>query len=1228
MLICGSSPAHAQPTPPAPAATPTPSPTDLLTAAQRAREAGRLDEAEAIGRRAIAAAEVDARRDATLLHQAHIALSQTLLARRRFDDAIAALDTARTIARAQGNRDHPATLVPTVEMGDVRLAQGRFDLAEPIYREALALSARVHGADGPQTISLHNDIASIFFDQGRPDDALALIRAALAGAQRNPRVDEALRLRTRSNLASLNFQADRWDEAEPQLREVLAERTRRDGPDNEQRLLTASNLATLYLNTGRLAEAEAIAPDILARAERALGRDHPRTLLAASVMGQLRAAQGRYDEAERLLRGVLEAAERLHGLGALGTIQTANLLGRTLHEAGRYAESEALYRRAAAASAQARGADDPVTLITRNGIAMNLMVSGSPAETERLLREIVAGFARSTEPESLEALQASANLATILQLQGRFGEAEPLMLATIATGERTLGPDDPHVLLFVSNLAEVFFKQRRLADALLLARRASEGADRRLGPDSPRALLFANNLGTFLLMEGEREEATRILERTLAGRERIYGFDNRDTLVTATSLATLRIRQGRIADALALVQRTATASERVLGANHPETIGARLNLATLYQQLGRLGDAAPLLARILTESAGRLPLSDDMMIEAAGGLSATRQFLRLTRGETGLDALTPARQAVAGIRARRTERGGRFGAAQAARELRSRGDYFLLLADALWDKGPGQAETAEAFAALQDAAAGITDRAVLQNAVRRFADTRGAGLGALVREREELEDRWAATAQRQVDLLVAPDVTAAERDAIRDERNAIETRLDAVEAQLRQGFPDYFQLANPQALDLDSAASVLAEDEVLLMIVPGNRGTHLMAVTRRGIEWRVSALTAVQVAAAARRLLWQAGASVTPTPEEQAAWSQEPATAFDRTLAHRLYQELVAPMAGSLAGKRHVYIAASGALSSLPFGMLVTQPPQGRDDDAAALRATRWLADAHALVQVPSVQSMLLLRRIGANSARGERFIGFGDPLLEGSALDRGPTRGVRRGAAPDRPIFAGRTRGGKPIADAGALRSMARLPGTAEELRNLRSALNAPAESIFLGAAATEARLRSMDLGNVRILALATHGITAGEIAGSGEPGLVLTPPAEPSEADDGYLAASEIAALRLSADWVILSACNTAAGDGSEGAPGLSGLARAFFHAGARTLLASHWPVRDDVGARLVVRAVEIERAEPTLSRAEAFQRAMREIRNDAAHDGDSSSWAHPSAWAPFTLIGDAAR
>ena len=207
-------------------------------------------------------------------------------------------------------------------------------------------------------------------------------------------------------------------------------------------------------------------------------------------------------------------------------------------------------------------------------------------------------------------------------------------------------------------------------------------------------------------------------------------------------------------------------------------------------------------------------------------------------------------------------------------------------------------------------------------------------------------------------------------------------------------------------------------------------------------------------------------------------------------------------------------------------------------------------------------------------------------------------------------------------MADIAQLRQLCPLPGTAAELEGMRTALAAPATALFTRTASTEPQVRTMDLSHARILAFATHGLVAGEMRGAAEPGLVLTPPATASADNDGYLAASEISALRLDADWVILSACNTAAGDGSAGAPALSGLARAFFYAGAQNVLASHWKVVDDAGPRLTVSTIALQRARPGIGRAAALQQAMREVRRDSVHP----YWSHPAVWAPFVLVGDA--
>jgi CHAT domain-containing protein len=129
----------------------------------------------------------------------------------------------------------------------------------------------------------------------------------------------------------------------------------------------------------------------------------------------------------------------------------------------------------------------------------------------------------------------------------------------------------------------------------------------------------------------------------------------------------------------------------------------------------------------------------------------------------------------------------------------------------------------------------------------------------------------------------------------------------------------------------------------------------------------------------------------------------------------------------------------------------------------------------------------------------------------------------------------------------------------------------------------------------------------------------LILTPPTTATERDDGYLSASEIAQLKLDADWVILSACNTAAGS-AEGAEALSGLARAFFYAGARALLVSHWAVASDATVKLITGAVGRMASDKSIGRAEAMRQSML-----AMIDKGQPAETHPAFWAPFIVVGE---
>ena len=215
-------------------------------------------------------------------------------------------------------------------------------------------------------------------------------------------------------------------------------------------------------------------------------------------------------------------------------------------------------------------------------------------------------------------------------------------------------------------------------------------------------------------------------------------------------------------------------------------------------------------------------------------------------------------------------------------------------------------------------------------------------------------------------------------------------------------------------------------------------------------------------------------------------------------------------------------------------------------------------------------------------------------------------------------------TRNNGGVANLADLRTWAPLPETADELCDVASDLGVdPKTHLYLGALATETKIKQLSedgsLAKYKIVHFATHGAIAGQVSRASEPGLLLTPPDKASETDDGYLSASEIAGLKLDADWVILSACNTAAG-GAQGAEALSGLARAFFYSGARSLLVSHWEVASDSTVRLITKAVAELKSNPEIGRAEALRRSMLSMI-ETGKDYE----AHPGFWAPFVLVGE---
>jgi CHAT domain-containing protein len=563
---------------------------------------------------------------------------------------------------------------------------------------------------------------------------------------------------------------------------------------------------------------------------------------------------------------------------------------------------------------------------------------------------------------------------------------------------------------------------------------------------------------------------------------------------------------------------------------------------------------------------------------------------------------------------------------------------------------------AETFIASQNAI--ISDASDALNQVSaRFAQGRDE-VSVLTNRREDIAKELSTVSGRIEDMFKRPIPTDAARaatiraeiDALQAQSEALTQRLRAANDEINEKFPAFAELTRPQALNYRQVQALLAPDEALIVFVTADDATYSWAVTRDGFDWARSENAKLQTLTQNVSKL-RTGLQTTPesrggigsrTTQNERARTQQTQTApantapvFDRALAHQMYLDLIAPLDRVISGKRLVMAVTNGPLASLPLQVLVTRPPSGNDRDQSAVAATQWLADKYVLSTLPTVSSLRALRcylvraggprnagcpaatqasagevRQGISASNRIAFTGFGAPVLSG-------TEAANRGAPQFQNAFEDK------LADPDVLRRLPSLPGTAIELNGVASQFGRGGH-VFLASQATETAVRTSTLlPRARYVVFATHGLLAGQSGVAGEPGLVFTPPlkANRTEMDDGLLTASEAAQLRLSADFVVLSACNTASADGRLGGDGLSGLARAFFYAGAPAVLASHWEVSDSATAQLMMDTFANLDRRDVRGRGEALQKAQAKLRQNGRPE-----WVHPNYWAAFTLAGEA--
>lgn len=922
------------------------------------------------------------------------------------------------------------------------------------------------------------------------------------------------------------------------------------------------------LREGRFADAVTAAQRALALTEVVRGPNHLDVALALNRLAVAHLQQGQYAEAEPLFKRAIAIRER--SLGALHTDVGTTVYGLAVLyvQQGRYLEAEPLYKRAVAIKEKVLGAEHTEVGTILFGLGALYVYVGRLAEAEPLYRRALAIKEKALGFEHTEVGSALHNLAVLLDQQGRSKEAEPLFLRVISIKEKAFGSEHTEVGTALFGLAELYAKQGRWAAAEPIYRRVLQVKVKALGPEHTEVGTALGGLARVLAAEGKHADADAMFERALEFQV------------------------------------------KALGAGHP-AVGTLLN---------EMADAR---------------FSREDWTAAADLWQRAVQIVidRMRRGATA------SGQMQAGVSEAQLERARFEGLVKASHRI------------ALQDAARAPEIAAAMFVMAQWSGSTRAAVSLEQMAVRQ---AKGSGpLAALVRERQDLAGEW----QTKDKALTAARTSPSERRnaraevAIAKRLEEIDKRLAAIDELLTKDFPEYAAASNPEPMALGDVQALLRDDEALMLVFDTGawssaaEESFIWVVTRDGARWTRSGLSRSAIAehvAALRcgldQSAWdkQGAAICAKLLPGQVSGAQLP---FDVGRAHVLYQALFGQVEDLIAD-RQLLLVPSGALTTLPFHVLVTQAPlEAIPSDRSTYGVVPWFGKRYASSVLPSVASLGALRKFAKASQAGEPFIGFGNPLLLGPAGTDRSAWAKQSCPRPGSAIPSGAVRGvltfivsffRNGLADVNVIRSQQPLPETADEVCAVARSAGSNEQAVHLGAAASEAKVKVLSqqgaIANARIVHFATHGLLSGEArivmgAQRAEPALLLTPPRTASDLDDGLLTASEVAQLKLDADWVVLSACNTAAGADKDAEP-LSGLARAFFYAGARALLVSHWAVDSQATVTLVTRAFSQIRDDARIGRAEALRRSM------SALIGSGEANSHPSRWGPFVVVGEGAR
>lgn len=788
-----------------------------------------------------------------------------------------------------------------------------------------------------------------------------------------------------------------------------------------------------------------------------------------------------------------------------------------------------------------------------------------------------------------ESARAATSLAGGLFNAGQYRRAEQALLRAIRIYETDAVFFAPALATALVNLGHVYYATGRSVLAVTALTRAESLAVASLGNDNQVVAASRLHRGYTRLRDGDLNAAAMDLESAIAIWTRSEAASPRAAAGAQVWLAEARRRGGDFDGATAALASARRTLLPLFGADGYAASDIAMGEGEISLAQGQL-DAAVAAFQRAADIRQRLLGGDHLTTLEA---RAAWALARIGSGDiTSGMAITYAdlhrvEARIALIQAAQSE-----SALEEIASLRRLIGRYLAIIERALDGAP--AAERDQLLALSLRLAQLSRSSAAGTAIAgmglRFALQADDGVVELRRLQESVL-RWQMSARQ----LTAMAVNGQSDPALQTETELLGKTVTELRFKIAASHPEISAMLRAAPRALRDIQDEMLEGEALVAYAALEEQSYAWMVTSSGLQFRRLPVTS--------HALQQQIVRLRATLDPREVSSLADIKPYDQQAAESLHAALLAPL--DLPDDiRHLIIVADGTLQSLPFAALLTERA-AVPGDFAGYRDLPWLILRYDLSFLPEIGALVDLRAVTAPSAAKAPFLGIGDPVLAGQMP-----------VIPDGADSA--------VTTAALVASLAPLPESRDELTQLADALAAGPGSLMFGAAAAEATLKAEQIAAYRVVAFATHGLMAGDFGRLREPGLALTPPAAASGEDDGLLTVGEIARLQLDADWVVLSACNTAAADGSPGAEGLSGLARAFFFAGSRSLLVSQWEVLSVAAVELTTGIFRRQSAQPDLTRAAALRGSILAMLSPEQPE----YFSHPIFWAPFQLVGEGGR